>query len=93
MPDFVLPAVLTHDVSARYATSLGLAAKSGKSGVAEIITADAAALTTFDSSALAVLLQCRRQALAIGKKFVVLNMPPRLQQLATLYGVQALFAP
>ena len=48
---------------------------------------DASGLTEFDSSALAVLLECRRQALAAGKAFSVRGLPPRLRQLAGLYGV------
>lgn len=51
---------------------------------------DASALTEFDSSALALLLSCRRQALALGHAFEVQHMPPKLQQLASLYGVSAL---
>ena len=42
------------------------------------------------SSALAVLLECRREALAAGKDFSVAGLPPRLRQLAGLYGVAEL---
>ena len=51
---------------------------------------DASRLTEFDSSALAVLLECRRQALAAGKAFSVRGLPARLRQLAGLYGVAEL---
>ena len=51
---------------------------------------DASALTHFDSSGLAVLLACRREALALGQTFEVRQMPDKLQALATLYGVCAL---
>ena len=51
---------------------------------------DASGLTEFDSSALAVLLECRRQALAAGKAFSVRGLPARLRQLAGLYGVAEL---
>ena len=51
------------------------------------VVADASALTEFDSSALAILLECRREALAAGKSFSVQAAPPRLRQLAGLYGV------
>ena len=51
---------------------------------------DASRLTEFDSSALAVLLECRRQALAVGKAFSVRGLPARLRQLAGLYGVAEL---
>lgn len=51
---------------------------------------DAQALQTFDSSVLAVLLACRRQALAAGRTFEVHHMPERLQSLAHVYGVNGL---
>jgi phospholipid transport system transporter-binding protein len=52
-----------------------------------VVVADATALTSFDSSALAVLLECRRQANASGKSFGVKHLHPRLRELAALYGV------
>lgn len=51
------------------------------------VVVDASALSRFDSAALAVLLECRRQSLALGKRFSVLGMPARLGDLATLYGI------
>ena len=48
---------------------------------------DASALQVFDSSALAVLLECRRHALAAGKTFSVRALPPALAVMTTLYGV------
>ena len=54
------------------------------------VVVDASRLTGFDSSALAVLLECRRQALAGGKRFSVHGLPARLRQLAGLYGVAEL---
>jgi phospholipid transport system transporter-binding protein len=54
--------------------------------------ANAAALVQFDSSAIAVLLSCRREAFAFGQTFQVQNLPPKLQELATLYGVMALLS-
>ncbi|HSH88519.1 MAG TPA: STAS domain-containing protein, partial [Ramlibacter sp.] len=62
--------------------SEGLRAQAGSSAVA-----DASALQRFDSSALAVLLDVRREALARGKTFSVANLPARLRDLAALYGV------
>ena len=41
-------------------------------------------------AALAVLLQCRRAALARASRLQLLNLPPALASLAQLYGVQAL---
>jgi phospholipid transport system transporter-binding protein len=54
------------------------------------VVADVAALERFDSSALAVLLDCRREALARGKSFAVARMPARLRELASVYGVAGL---
>ena len=51
---------------------------------------DAGALRVFDSSALAVLLECRRSALASGRAFAVDGLPVALGGLAALYGVEAL---
>ena len=48
---------------------------------------DASALESFDSSALAVLLGLRRVLTAQGQSLHVLGMPPRLRELAQLYGV------
>ena len=54
------------------------------------VVVDASALTVFDTSALAVLLECRREVLADGKAFVVKGLPPALVGMAGLYGVDAL---
>ncbi len=48
---------------------------------------DASPLEQFDSSALAVLLACRRQAQALGRQCQVQGLSERLQALARLYGV------
>ena len=86
----VLPAELTLDEASACARMLaqGLRSEPGKQAVA-----DASALQKFDSSALAVLLACRREALANGKTFTVAGLPPRLRELATVYGVAELLAP
>jgi phospholipid transport system transporter-binding protein len=81
-----LPSVLTHAASAAFARDLSQAVQSQP----DEVVADASALQQFDSSALAVLLECRRQALAAGKGFSVRGAPARLRQLAGLYGVQGL---
>ena len=58
------------------------------------LTLDAAGLARFDTSAIAVLLECRRIAQADGRRFDVRNVPGKLRDLAALYGVDALlFAP
>ena len=48
------------------------------------------ALVRFDSSALAVLLECRRASQALGKGFVVRSLDTRLAGLSVLYGVDGL---
>ncbi len=80
----VLPAELTHDQAS---ACVGMLVQSLRSVQAQTVVADAGALSKFDSSALAVLLECRRETLAIGKSFSVSRMPQRLRELAGLYGV------
>jgi phospholipid transport system transporter-binding protein len=57
------------------------------------VVVDASNLQQFDSSALAVLLECRRAAEAAGQPLSVRNPPPKLAALAQLYGVEALLMP
>jgi phospholipid transport system transporter-binding protein len=83
----LLPAELTHDQAPACSRMLGEALRR-ESGSA--VVADAAALERFDSSALAVLLECRREALAAARSFSVARMPQRLRELATVYGVAEL---
>jgi phospholipid transport system transporter-binding protein len=54
------------------------------------VTIDAAGLQRFDTSVLAVLLECRRIAQAAGRAFAVRRVPAKLAALAALYGVDAL---
>ena len=54
------------------------------------INIDLSAVEQFDSSVLAVLLQCRRDALHYQKVLHVLHMPAQLKELCKLYGVQGL---
>lgn len=54
---------------------------------AESPVLDASALVELDSAALAVLLDCRRQVLARGAALQISGAPPKLRQLAALYGV------
>ncbi|MBS0506173.1 MAG: STAS domain-containing protein [Proteobacteria bacterium] len=83
----VLPAELTH----RQATvALRMLLQALKAQREPQVVVDAAALATFDSSALAVLLECRRTALFEGRGFMVKALPPALVSLAALYGVQEL---
>jgi phospholipid transport system transporter-binding protein len=54
------------------------------------VVVDATGLSRFDSAALAVLLEFRRETLALGKRFSVRGLPARLGDLATLYGIAEL---
>ena len=54
------------------------------------VVIDASPLSQFDTSALAVLLECQRLAQAWGKGFSVRQAPPKLSALAKLYGVDSL---
>jgi phospholipid transport system transporter-binding protein len=83
----VLPAELTH---AEATACCRMLAQALRSDPAPQAVADASALRRFDSSALAVLMDCRREALAMGKSFAVSGMHPRVRALAALYGVAEL---
>ena len=52
-----------------------------------VLVIDGGQLQRFDSSALAVLLECRRLAQAWGKHFAVTRLPHGLVELAGLYGI------
>jgi phospholipid transport system transporter-binding protein len=64
-----------------------------RAGLGTQVVADASPLQQFDSSALAVLLDCRREALVAGKSFAVSGLSPRLRELAAVYGVSELLTP
>ena len=57
------------------------------------VVVDAAPLSNFDSSALAVLLALRRECARAGKLFAVRGLPDHLRALAALYGIEALLTP
>lgn len=80
-----LPPTLTLDSAA--AVWRSLQADTAGQGA---LTIDAASLTQFDSAALALLLQARRLAQHSGRAFELHGAPPKLQQLAQLYGVHGL---
>jgi len=65
-----------------------------KAGLARIAAGatqvDCAALTQFDSAALAVLLGWRRAAAVRGLSLQVLNLPAQLANLAGAYGIDTL---
>jgi phospholipid transport system transporter-binding protein len=54
------------------------------------VVVDATALEQFDSAALALLLACRRECIALGRVFAVHALPERLKSLAALYGIEEL---
>lgn len=54
------------------------------------VVIDAGALAVFDTSALAVLLECRRAVLDGGRSFAVQGLPQALVGMAGLYGVDDL---
>ena len=53
---------------------------------------DATALKSFDSSAVALLLHAQRAGKAAGVRIGVHGTPPKLRELARLYGVEDLLA-
>lgn len=57
------------------------------------LTIDFAAVAGVDSSAVALLLEWRRRAAALGKTLEFVNLPPNLLALAELYGVRDLIQP
>jgi phospholipid transport system transporter-binding protein len=81
-----LPSVVTYAQAME--TAHGLKAQVMSQATAVVL--DATGLTQFDSSTLAVMLACRREALAAGKTFSVHGLPDGLSQLALLYGVAEL---
>ena len=83
----VLPAVVTRNEAA---ACLRMLVQSLPKESAPTVIVDAAALCHFDSSALAVLLECRRQLQAVGRTLAVRSMPARLRDLSALYGIAEL---
>ena len=83
----VLPAELTY---AQAGACLNMLLQAARAEADTLVLIDATALARFDSSALAVLLACRRACIGQGKGFAVRNLPPRLRELAGLYGVHDL---
>jgi phospholipid transport system transporter-binding protein len=57
------------------------------------LTIDFAAITEVDSSAVALLLEWRREAARRGKTLQFVNLPANLLALADLYGVTGLLQP
>lgn len=91
----VLPAQLTHDSVADalrlFEQTIQMTeqerAKADPVPKVTPLEIDGAALVHFDSSAVALLLACRRLAQKQGRRLVFQAMPEKLLSLATLYGV------
>ena len=90
MSDLKLPSTLMHPQANACRDDWVAALRAAPVG--EVWTVDASGLTDFDSSALAVLLACRREAMASGQSWAVTGLPPKLQALADLYGVMPLLS-
>lgn len=90
MPDAALPARLTLQGATETLNELSAQAARSQAPAWRL---DAGALATFDSSAIAVLLELRRQLLAQGRSLAVDNWPERLKALVALYGVGELLHP
>ena len=83
----VLPQELTHRQAAACLRMLMQGLKKHREGD---VVVNASALKVFDTSALAVLLECRREAVSVGKAFSVQGLPAALGGMAGLYGVDML---
>jgi len=79
-----LPPVLTHDQAQACRLQLAQAMAASPD---RVLLLDASDLRHFDSSALAVLLACRRQAQALGRSLQLQGLAAPLRELAGLYGV------
>jgi len=66
---------------------------SARPDLPERLTIDFAAITEVDSSAVALLLEWRREAVRRGKGVNFVNLPANLLALAELYGVTGLIQP
>lgn len=84
-----LPAVLMQAQARAVADELASLLSACVSDGGEAVL-DASALSQFDSSALAVILACRRAVLARGAQLRVTGLPERAQALAKVYGLSAL---
>lgn len=83
----VLPQELTHAQANACLSQLMAGLKSQAD--ADVVL-DASGLLHFDSAALAVLLEFKRQCLASSRRFSIYGMPKQLGDLAMLYGISEL---
>ncbi len=84
-PTIALPERLT---MAQASATLARLAPLLKAAVEPVL--DASALREMDTAALALLLACKRQAADQGRNLQLTGAPPKLRQLAQLYGVDGL---
>jgi phospholipid transport system transporter-binding protein len=82
-----LPSDLRHSNAEACLAKLQAQIRSSADSDVEI---QAGQLTDFDSSALAVLLACRREAESLSKTLKFKQFPAKLRELALLYGVSEL---
>ena len=86
---YVLPNTLT--LAQANAAVQSIEQALGQGGIEKsALVVDASALRSFDTSAIAVLLEARRLAQAAGRALLVRGAPPAMVELSGLYGVQAL---
>jgi phospholipid transport system transporter-binding protein len=85
----VLPQVIQH---AQATACLAMLTTAMRQEPQQVVV-DCSALTQFDSSALAVLIELRRASLHAQKTLQLQALPQRLAELAQVYGVLALFQP
>ena len=83
----VLPADIRHGNAAASLSQLQAQIRNSPNAEVEV---EAGQLANFDSSALAVLLGCRREAESLTKTLKFKQFPTKLRELAKLYGVSEL---
>ena len=86
-----LPSVLNADVAVQAQAQLRQQIQALPQGTPVVL--DEAAVQSFDSAGLALLLACRRVALARGNRLQVQGWPASLRALAQVYGVMPLLDP
>ena len=86
-----LPAVMTAETALRSQAQLLHSMQALPAGQAVVL--NASGVQTFDSAGLALLLACRRAALAQGRQLTVVQWPASLQALAQMYGILPLLDP
>jgi len=83
----ILPADIRHDNATACLAQLQAQIRNSPNSEVEV---EAGQLADFDSSALAVLLGCRREAESLTKSLKFKQFPAKLRELAKLYGVSEL---